>query len=104
VRSNIPRITTPGSQQMKLVREVPPNFIYELSISRIQLLFERLKDLRNAEKFPFDHFRMVAGSGSDLTFKPARTCQNTLRKLLVNKLGHSLGAWGSPTFTKSPRS
>lgn len=89
---------------MKLVREILPKFIHELSISRIQLLFERLKVLSSTEEFPFDDFCMVAGSGSDLTFKPVRACQNTLRKLLVNKLRHSLEAWGTPTFTESLRS
>ena len=89
---------------MKLVREVSPKFIHKLCISRIQLLFERLKVLSGTEEFLFDDFCMVAGSGSDLTFKPIRTCQNTLRKLLVNKLGHSLETWGTPTFTKSLRS
>lgn len=74
---------------MKLFREVSAKFIHEISISRSQLLFERLKDLSSTEKFPFDDFYVVAGSGSDLTFKSARSCQNTLRKLLVNKLGDS---------------
>lgn len=73
---------------MKLVREVLPKFTYELSISRIQLLFKWFEGLSSTEEFPFDNFRVVAGSGCDITFEPARACQDTLREPLVNRLGY----------------
>ena len=82
-------IQHPGLQQMKPVRKVSLKFTHELSVSRIQLLFKWLEGLRSAEELPFDNVRVVAGSRSDLTFKPTRACQDTLRDLLVDKLGRS---------------
>jgi len=74
---------------MKLIRKIPPKFAHELSVGRIQLLFERLEGISSSEEFPFDNFRTMARSGSDFTFKPARTCQDTLRDLSINQLGCS---------------
>ena len=71
---------------MKLIRKVPSKFTHELVVSRIQLLLEWLKDLRSSEELPFDDFRMVDGPRSNLTFKPTRTRQDTLRECPVSLL------------------
>lgn len=76
-----------GLQQMKLIRKVSSKFTHELPVGRIHLLFEWFKGLRSAEELPFDNIRTVAGSGSNLAFKPARARQDTLREHLVNRLG-----------------
>ena len=78
-----------GLEQMKLIRKVPPKITHKLPVIRIQLVFEWLEGLSSSEKFPFDKFCMVARSRSDLAFKSARTCQDTLRDLLINRVGHS---------------
>ena len=89
---------------MKFIRKVSPKLTHELSIGRIQLLFEWLEGLRSTEELPFDNFRMVAGSGSDLTSKPTWTCQDTLCELLLNRLRQPQQTEGQLTFTRSSRS
>jgi len=71
---------------MKFIRKISPKFTHELSVTRIQLLLEWLEGLRRTEELPFNNFCMVAGPRSNLTFKPARTCQDTLPNHLVNPL------------------
>ena len=89
---------------MQLIRKVSSKFTHKLVVSRIQLLLEWLEDLCSGEKLPFDNFRMVGGPRSNLTFKPARTRQDTLRESPVNLLGLSREKERRLTFTKSWRS
>lgn len=74
---------------MELIRKVSSKFTHELLVGRIQLLFEWLEGSRSIEELPFDDFRMVAGSGGYLAFKPVWACQDTLHEPLVSGLGRS---------------
>jgi hypothetical protein len=74
---------------VELIRKVSSKFTHELSVGRIQLLFEWLEGLRSIEELPLDNFRTVAGSGGYPAFKPVWTCQDTLHDHLVNGLGRS---------------
>ena len=74
-------------KQMELIRKVSPNFTHELSVSRIQLLFEWLEALRSSEELPLDDSCMVAGPRSNLASKSAWACQKTLRECPVNCSG-----------------
>jgi len=69
---------------VELIRKIPSELSHKLSIGQTKLLFKWLEDLCGIEELSFDNFRMVAGSRSNLAFKPTRACQDTLRERRVN--------------------